>query len=104
MEKPKHTLGPWHYEPENKSMEGHRAIRQGTEQNKGTYIAYVEAWRISDHATRKEATANTKLIAASPELFKICQNTLSWFENHRALLGNTDLLNQLRIIITKITS
>lgn len=71
MEEFKGTPGPWHIKPvEGATVEGDlNVIQTNPAHEKGYHIAYATSWN-DDAESAVEADANTRLIAAAPELLE----------------------------------
>lgn len=71
--KAKHTAGPWRHSPQ-KGKKGHCYTAQVWD-NTGQSLAIIE-----DKENADEATANARLIAASPEMYEMLKSCLAFVD------------------------
>lgn len=84
-----HTPGPWH---RSSSVATHFI------DSRKRIIGEV---RVDQNVEFDEAMDNACLIVHAPELLRALKNCERWFNDHRALLGNPDVLETTEYAIKK---
>lgn len=90
----KYTPGPWRVREEigdGKCCHTDKCITWTIDGFDRNNIAWIQAWKYADDPdVFDEVCANTKLIAAAPDLLEALTNLLDWAENQCGLSGNDE--------------